>query len=162
LFKAVVRHNLSGQFPQWNAQLEKFTGSTPDMLRTLLAVWWDTVGATKASGLTKLILSEAGNFPEIAAFYQQEVIQPGNALIRRVLQRGMDRGEFRPMDLEYTVYSVLAPMIFLMMWQHSLGACPCVDGSKQLDPARYIAHQAETLLNGLCRPVQAHTPNRNP
>ncbi len=162
LFKAVVRHNLSGQFPQWNAQLEKFAGSTPDMLRSLLSVWWDTVGNTKASGLTKLILSEAGNFPEIAAFYQQEVIQPGNALIRRVLQRGMDRGEFRPMDLEYAVYSVLAPMIFLMMWKHSLGACPCLDGAQQLDPARYIAHQTETLLNGLCQPAQTQATTRKP
>jgi AcrR family transcriptional regulator len=162
LFKAVVRHNLSGQFPQWNAQLEKFTGSTPDMLRTLLAVWWDTVGATKASGLTKLILSEAGNFPEIAAFYQQEVIQPGNALIRRVLQRGMDRGEFRPMELDYAVYSVLAPMIFLMMWQHSLGACPCREGTPTLDPARYLAHQTETLLGGLCVPPQATSNPKSP
>jgi AcrR family transcriptional regulator len=162
LFKAVVRHNLSGQFPQWNAQLEKFTGSTPDMLRNLLTVWWDTVGATKASGLTKLILSEAGNFPEIAAFYQQEVIQPGNALIRRVLQRGMDRGEFRPMELDYAVYSVLAPMIFLMMWQHSLGACPCLEGAQQLDPARYLAHQTETLLGGLCLPAKPQTTSRNP
>ncbi len=63
-----------------------------------------TAGLTRASGLTKLMMSEAKNFPDIAAFYQQEVVMPGQALIRSILQRGMDRGEFRPMDLDYAVY----------------------------------------------------------
>ena len=40
------------------------------------------------------------------------VIEPGHALIRRILQRGVDRGEFRPMDMKYGVYTVLAPMLF--------------------------------------------------
>lgn len=153
LFKAVVRHNLSGQFPLWNAQLESFEGNTPDMLATVIRTWWEHVGATKASGLTKLIMSEAGNFPEIADFYQQEVIVPGDQLIRRVLQRGIDRGEFRPMNLDYAVYAVLAPMIFLVMWQHSLGACPCMAGARALDPQQYIAQQLDTLLNGLVLPA---------
>lgn len=152
LFKAVVRQKLSGLFPLWSAQLESFEGSTPDMLRLAMRTWWDHVGATKASGLTKLILSEAGNFPEIAAFYQQEVIAPGDKLIRHVLQRGMDRGEFRPVDLDHAVYSVLAPMIFLVMWKHSLGACPCTVGTRTLDPQQYIAQQLDTLLHGLCLP----------
>ena len=38
-------------------------------------------------------MSFASNFPELAAFYQKEVIAPGHELIRRILQRGMDRGE---------------------------------------------------------------------
>lgn len=152
LFKAVVRHNLSGQFPQWNAQLEKFEGSTPEMLRAFMSIWWERVGATKTSGLTKLIMSEAGNFPEIAAFYQQEVILPCNALIRRLLQRGIDRREFRPMNLDYAVYSVLSSMIFLMMWKHSFGTCPCMANTLPLDPVQYIAHQVQTLLHGLCLP----------
>ena len=163
LFKAVVRKNLSGQFPHWNAQVEQFQGSTPEMLRALMSTWWERVGSTKTSGLTKLIMSEAGNFPEIAAFYQQEVILPGNALIRRVLQRGMDCGEFRPMNLDYAVYSVLSPMIFLMLWQHSLGACACSSNAPPIEPVQFIAHQVETLLNGLClpapRPPPAHPRN---
>jgi TetR/AcrR family transcriptional regulator len=106
------------------------------------------VGATPASGITKLMMSEASNFPELAAFCQQEVIQPGQALIRRILQRGVDRGEFRPIDLEHGVYLVLAPMIFLMSWKHSFGACGCA--STPLDPEKYLELQVETLLYGLC------------
>jgi len=148
LFKAVVRENISGRFAEWNEEFETFEGSAADMVRYCLQVWWERIGATRASGITKLMISEARNFPELAAFYQQEVIRPGTLLIRRILQRGIDSGEFRPLDLDYAVYSLVAPMIFLMMMKHSLGACAPQD--YPLDPERYVRSQCETLLMGLC------------
>jgi TetR/AcrR family transcriptional regulator len=148
LFKAVVRENISGRFKEWNDEFLTFEGSTPDMVRYCMKVWWERLGATRASGITKLIMSEARNFPELAAFYQQEVIKPGQDLIRRILQRGIDRGEFRVLDLDYAIFSITAPMIFLVMMKHSLGACMPQD--HPLDPQRYLTSQVETLLHGLC------------
>lgn len=148
LFKAVVRESIAGQFAQWSAELETFVGTTADVLRYCYQVWWERIGSTKASGITKLMISEAQNFPEIARFYQHEVILPGQALIRRILQRGIARGEFRAVDLDYAVYLVLAPMIFLMMWKNSLGAC--VPDAPQLSPERYIDTQVDNILLGLC------------
>ena len=148
LFKAVVRENISGRFQEWNQEFEKFEGSSADMMRFCVKVWWERVGATKASGITKLIISEARNFPDIAAFYQQEVVRPGEHLIRRILQRGVDRGEFQVTDMDYAPFSVVAPMIFLVMMMHSMGAC--VPHDHPLDPERYIASQVDILLHGLC------------
>ena len=148
LFKAVVRENISGRFQEWNQEFQSFEGSSADMVRYCMKVWWERVGSTKASGITKLIISEARNFPELAAFYQQEVIRPGQDLIRRILKRGVDRGEFQVLDLDYALFSITAPMVFLIMMKHSLGAC--VPQDYPLDPQRYIASQVETLLHGLC------------
>lgn len=150
LFKAVVRENISGRFTEWNAEFESFKGSSADMLRLCMNSWWQRIGSTKASGITKLMMSEARNFPELAAFYETEVIQPGNDLIRRVLQRGVDSGEFRSFDMTYGVYVVLAPMLFLALWKHSWGTS-CTAGP-QLVPEKYMAIQVETILNGLCQP----------
>src|ERR1700712_5027520 len=58
LFKAVVTENLTGRFTEWNQEFEVFEGSTADMLRYCMRVWWERVGSTQASGLTKLMLSE--------------------------------------------------------------------------------------------------------
>ena len=149
LFKAVVRENISGRFKEWNAEFEAFEGSTMDMLGFCMNSWWERVGATRASGLNKLMVCEACNFPDIAAFYQQEVIQPGQGLIRRILQRGMDRGEFGPMDLDYAVYSIVAPMTFLILSRHSSGVC--VSNQLALDPQKYIASQLNIILYGLSR-----------
>ena len=147
LFKAVVRENISGRFAEWNDEFEAFEGTTADMVRYCMKVWWERIGATRASGITKLIISEARNFPDIAAFYQQEVIRPANELLRRILQRGVDRGEFRPLDIDYAPFTIIAPMIFLIMMKHSLGACSPQDFP--LDPERYIEVQVETILGGL-------------
>ena len=147
LFKAVVRENISGRFKGWSDEISTCQGSTHDMLAYCMNSWWDRVGATKASGITKLMMSEATNFPDIAAFYQTEVIAPGQTRIKRILQRGMDRGEFRTMNLDYAVYSVVAPMIFLMLAKHSAGVC--VVNTADFNPKKYIANQLETILHGM-------------
>ena len=148
LLKAVVHENLAGRFVQWNEEFERFVGTSAEMLRACLAAWWERIGSTPASGITKLMISESQNFPELATYYQREVIEPGKALIRRILQRGVDRGEFRVADMDYAIYSVIAPMIFLMMNKHSMGIC--VPPGQHLDPLRFVAMQAEVLLQGLC------------
>ena len=153
LFKAVVRENLSGQFTEWNAMFDCFPGTTPEMLKFCMHSWWERIGSTKASGITKLMMSEAGNFPELAEFYKAEVIRPGNLLIQRMIQRGIDRGEFRPMDAQKAVYTVMAPMLFLALWTHSFGTLD--DASAHLNPEEFLAIQLDTLLNGMCLPAPA-------
>lgn len=152
LFKAVVRENISGRFTEWNAEFDAFQGNTADMLRCCMTQWWARLGNTKASGITKLMLSEADNFPELAAFYQHEVIAPAHGLIRRILQRGVERGEFAPLDLKYGVYAVLAPLLFLQLLMHSKIAC--LDATHATDacalvPEDYLAAQLQTILDGL-------------
>jgi AcrR family transcriptional regulator len=150
LFKAVVRENIVNQFPTWQEEFEVFQGSSADMLRYALLSWWERIGKTRASGITKLVMSEAQNFPEIAQFYQEEVIKPGNAMIRRILERGVNSGEFRQLDLEQAVHIVVAPMIFLMMWKHSMGACAA--SAKIVDPEQFIHMQVDVLLHGMTAP----------
>lgn len=153
LFKAVVVENLAGRFTEWNREFDEFEGSTIDMLRYCMRIWWERVGSTKASGLTKLMLSEGRNFPQLAEFYRREVVKPGHELLRRIIRRGVDSGEFAPIDVDNAIYAVISPMIFLMLWKHS--APICVDGESDIDPEKYLAIQTEIVLNGLCKPKAA-------
>ena len=152
LFKAVVRENLAGRFIEWNAEFDAFEGDTAQLVQYAMRSWWERIGMTPASGITKLVLSEAGSFPEIASFYQQEVINPGRNLVRRILERGVDRGEFRTIDLDHAVYCLIAPMIFLLMWKHSMA--PCCPASEQLDPLAFIDTQVDLILRGMLVPPQ--------
>ena len=147
LFKAVVRENIANKFPTWQEELITFEGTSAELLRYALFSWWERIGNTPASGIAKLVMSEAQNFPEIAAFYQEEVITPGNAMIRRILERGLESGEFRDIDLEQAVHIIVAPMIFLMMWKHSMGACAA--SAKNVDPKQFIHMQVDVLLHGM-------------
>jgi TetR/AcrR family transcriptional regulator len=162
LFKAVVRENISGGFSQWNAAFDAFDGSTPDMLRHCMTLWWQRQGNTKVSGITKLMIGEGKNFPELALFYQQEVIQPAHLLIGRILQRGIDRGEFAPLNMKYAVFTVLAPMIFLQLLMHSNTACYDPAQASELIPQEYLESQLQIILAGLClRPATPETKKGN-
>ncbi len=152
LFKAVIHETLAGRFDEWNAEFEAFDGSSADLMRYCLHSWWERIGLTPASGITKLVMSEAGTFPDVAAYYQQHVIQPGHSLLRRILQRGIDRGEFHPLNLDLAVYSLIAPMIFLLTWKHSLAGC--CSAQQQIEPRAFIDSQVDLLLHGmLARPA---------
>jgi TetR/AcrR family transcriptional regulator len=157
LFKAVVRETIAGRFDEWNEELEHYPGSSAELVRHCMQSWWERIGMTAASGITKLVMSEAGTFPEIAAFYQQEVIGPGHDLLKRILQRGVDRGDVRPMNMEYAVYSLIAPMIFLLMWKHSMA--PCCPASQQIEPVAFIDSQVSLLTRGML--AQTPTPPSN-
>jgi AcrR family transcriptional regulator len=149
LFKAVVLENVAGRLRDGFVEMEKFTGPTAELVPHLMMRWWQTYGATKASGITKLMMSEASNFPELAAFYQTEVIIPGRELIRQTILRGIRRGEFREVNVDYAVFSILAPLMFLIMWKHSLGGC-CPSGMV-VDPEQYLRTQADIVVQGLLK-----------
>ena len=157
LFEAVVRENMGNQISEGIAQIDGFPGTTVDMLKLTMFAWWERVGNTKASGISKLVMSEASNFPALANFYHETVVKPGRQLIRAILQRGVDRGEFRTLNMDYAVYSVIAPLMFLTMWKHSLGACSL---DAPIDPENYINSQADIIVHGiLAAPLTQSTKN---
>ena len=147
LFKAVITENIANLFPAWNEEFKAFSGNSADMLHYAMDLWWNNVGNTPASGIVKLVFSEAQNFPEIAAFYQREVVEPGTRLLQNILQRGVDSGEFCAMDTNKSVFSIISPMIFLMMWKHSMGACAA--STRIVDPQEFIHMHVDLLINGV-------------
>jgi TetR/AcrR family transcriptional regulator len=147
LFKAVVRENIVRHQTEGAEEIARYQGSTPELLEYLMLEWWRRYGATKASGISKLVMSEASNFPDLARFFQDEVVTPGHAMIRSVLERGVRQGEFRAVDMDLTVHSVLAPLLFLVTWKHSMA--PCCPTSQQIDPETFIRHHTDLLVRGL-------------
>mgnify|MGYP000697508157 CR=1 FL=1 len=112
-----------------------------------MQIWWDRVGNTQAAGIHKIVISEVRNFPDLAQFYTDEVIVPADRLFSTAVQRGIDRGEFRPTDLPNTIYSVMAPLIFLVMEKHATGACS--SALQAMDAETFIRHHASLLVRGL-------------
>lgn len=145
LFKAVVREGLLPALAEGEQLVAGFTGGSEDLLREVGSGMWRLIGAQRIGGIPKLIFAEARNFPEIARFYQQEVIQRGTALIHSVIRRGMARGEFRPADIDVTGLIVMAPVLMRMIWRHSLDICSATGVSDD----SYFAEYFEIMLRGL-------------
>lgn len=145
LFKAVVRESVVPLIGEAEEMIEQFEGDSEALFRTIMGAWWEKMGCTKLSGLPKLMMAEAGNFPELARFYQEEVIDRGERMVTSILKRGVARKEIRPVDFEITPRILIAPIIMMMMWKHSNGVCQ-VDAS-QLD--RYFQEYLELALRGV-------------
>jgi AcrR family transcriptional regulator len=147
LFKAVVRQKLSSLIAEGLEMVESHLGSTSELLVQLTMTWWERFGSTPAAGIHKVVLSEVRNFPELAQFYADEVILPAHRLFEGVVQRGIDGGEFRQVDIAAVAHAVMAPMIFLMLHKHSFGACT-IQGPDVDLKATLMAH-ADLMLRGL-------------
>ncbi|MDI9331509.1 MAG: TetR/AcrR family transcriptional regulator [Alphaproteobacteria bacterium] len=158
LFKAVIQAHLGEHFIAWDQEFGAFEGSTAEMLRYGIGSWWERIGSTLAGGLTKLVMSESKNFPDVAAYYRAQVMQPGQVLLQRILQRGIDQGEFRAMDAQTASLSLISAMVFLLMWRHSMSGCtPGAD----FDPKAFLDTHLETLLCGWARTASKRTKERH-
>lgn len=147
LLKAVVRENIAGRFAEWQAELEAFAGTTPELVRYAFQVWQERIGDTYAGGICKLMASECCNFPELASFYLEEVVEPGNALVRRILERGVARGELRPLDLDAAIHLITTPMFAYIHWRHSIGMI--YPQSLGVSAPLYFQTHVDNLLRGL-------------
>jgi AcrR family transcriptional regulator len=145
LFKAVIEESLIPVLDAGDDLVDQFSGSAADLMRALIAAWWDLIGSTSLGGVPKLMISEARNFPELANYYHDTVIVRGRNLMRRTLQRGIDGGEFRPVDIELAIDVIFAPVLMMAIWRHSLGSCGCTSH----DPQRYLSTHLDLALNGL-------------
>jgi TetR/AcrR family transcriptional regulator len=149
LFKAVVRHHLIDVIVVGEDIAARHTGSAAQLLHDLALTWWRRVGDSQAAGLLVVMLAEAKHFPELAQFYVDEVVAPSHALVAKAIQYGIDRGEFRPMDVMNAVQALVAPLQFLIIYRESTSVCAVSEVS--LTPEVFIHNQIELLLHGLNR-----------
>lgn len=145
LLKAVVENSIVPVVDQGEDLVANFVGSTSELLRHMMITWWSLVGESKLSGICKLMLAEASNFPEIAAYYHDAVIARGQSLVRRALELGIAKGEFRNIDVEVATDSVFAPILRLMLWRHSFADCCGVEA----DPKAHLNTHLDIVLGGV-------------
>ena len=145
LLKAAIAHYLSSRIAATAEEVRRIDGPMAPVLREMLVPWWQQTYASPASGAFKLIITEVRNFPDIAEFYVREVIEPGHQLVGAILQRGIASGEFRAVNVESAVHSLVLPMVMVCMHKHSLGACT----RHSIDAAKFIADHVELVLSGL-------------
>lgn len=145
LFKAMVRETIVPIFARGEQMVAEHRGSSADLLTQLMRKWWERIGETSLSGIPKLMMAEAVNFPVLARFYYDEVVSRGHRLMASVLERGIKSGEFRPLDVKVTVKLAMAPLVHAANWRHSFALCT----PEGLDIVTYLDHHIRIFLRGI-------------
>lgn len=147
LFKAMVRENLSVHIAESTALAAQYEGPIAELLSQMMRAWWAKVGHGNAGVVCKIMMVEARNFPELAKFYVDEVITPSQNLIGGLVERGIRSGEFRSVPVEATVHMLIAPMLHMLLHEHSFGEHDICH--KTMSPEALLDAQMALLLHGL-------------
>jgi AcrR family transcriptional regulator len=149
LFKAAVREAMVPVMQAAEHTVEGHHGSARDLLESLLRQRWDRMTRSSLSGLAKLMITEAEKFPELARFYHTEVTHRTHALLARVLDLGIERGEFRPMDTANVARFAVSPILVAALWRHSFANV--VEPPIQPEPFFEVA--LDVLFKGITAPA---------
>lgn len=155
LFKAVVRQALLPNLSASETLAKADAGPVSDVLAAMLRTLARAVAETSIGAIPKLIIAEAGSFPELARFYHEEVITRAVTLISGIVARGVVRGEFRPVDTRHVVYLTIAPVLVAALWRETFER----HGAPRLDPLALIEQHIEILLRGI---AAQRPPERRP
>lgn len=147
LFKAAVRDSLIPHIHNAEQLVEDFEGSATELLRTVFERWASFLLHEELGGLSKLMTSEAANFPDVAEFYMNEVVLRLRKVFANVITRGINNGEFRQLPVDLMVRELTTPVIFATIWKHSLAPFD----PQPLDYAAYLPAHIDLVLRALLK-----------
>ncbi len=143
LFREAVQLRIVPVLQEADEMVEQYPGPTADLLRGLLQAIYARFVASDTKVLMRIIIAEGQRFPDIPAYYHREMITKGEALLRKIIARGVERGEFRQTALSDYPVIVVAPALAAAIMQMAFAAQSSVD----LD--RYREAHLDLVLNGL-------------
>jgi AcrR family transcriptional regulator len=145
LFKALIRGTIVPVIAQGEEIAQAFTGSARDLFEKLVREYWRLVGETALASIPRLMIAEAGNFPQLARFYYQEVITRGHRLMAGVLERGIKAGEFKKVDLAVATKLAMAPLMHAAVARKAFAHCM----PEGFDVPTYLDTHIELFLHGI-------------
>jgi AcrR family transcriptional regulator len=143
LFEAVVRGAMVPVLEMAQEHIEQSAETASELLEWLLRRWQET-SLPAQSAITKIIVAEAGSFPDLARFYLDEVVTRGMRTVSGIIKLGIARGEFRAVDIENATRSVVWPMLMASLWTQSLGVY-----AEAIDLIAFRQSHYDMLLRGL-------------
>jgi len=148
LFEALARQSIGAQIDHIQAQLAQFPGTSAELLRFVLSTMGRFAITSDRVVLPRLVLAEAANFPKLAEFWRREVVERGIALMSGIIQRGIDRGEFRKIEPAHAARLCVAPILVIVLWRTTFARFD----AEPYDYQGLIDAHLATLLKGLAAP----------
>jgi AcrR family transcriptional regulator len=146
VFKSLARERIGDVLTTALEQSRTFEGSTRDFLAMLLSV---IGGMIQHHGeraiLPKIIISESGNFPELAQFWRTEVIDKALGVLSGVIAKGIARGELRDLPPEFVARFCVAPIVMSIIWRAVFAATDTVP----FDYQKFLNVYVDVLMKGL-------------
>jgi AcrR family transcriptional regulator len=143
LFEAVVRETIGPVLDRVQHLSEAPPSSMEALVRAIVATVYRELVDTERRQIMRMMIAEAGRFPQLAEFYYRETVARGKAVLAAALARGVASGEFRDGPAARQPEVVLGPAIMAAVWKMLF------DRLDPLDVDRFMAAHLDLVLNGL-------------
>ncbi|MBS0275247.1 MAG: TetR/AcrR family transcriptional regulator [Proteobacteria bacterium] len=151
VFKALVRESIGAQITQVIENIRIYEGSSRDLLRDAVTMIAHFAATSDRVVLPKIIVAEAGNFPELARFYRVEIIDKGLGAMTSVIARGTARGEFRKIEPDHVARILIAPILLSIFWRTTFAQFD----AKPYDHQAFLKSHLDILLRGIAADGEA-------
>lgn len=142
LFKAVVKNVVVRRVDMLIGDLESTELSSEEFVRGPMLDFMRKVPGSPIAIVIRLLISEGPRHPDLVSYYYDNVVARGLQAIRRFVERGVERGDFRREALDLQPHLFLAPMMLSIIWR-------LIFTEKPLDTDQLMESQVNMLLTQL-------------
>ena len=151
VFKALVRESIGAQLANVLENVRAYEGPSRELLRLILTVLGQFARTSDRVVLPKILIAEVGNFPELARFYREEIIDKGLSVMSGAIARGIERGEFRNVNPQHAARLCIAPILLAIFWRTTFAQFD----AKPYDYQGFVETHLDVLLRGLAADGEA-------
>lgn len=151
VFEALLNQTVGARLDDTAGLMRAHDGPASALLAAVLRNLGQFLATSDLVVLPKIVIAEAGNFPELARFYRQEVIERGLSLFGAIIKKGIAQGEFRDVPVDHAVRLCVAPILLGMIWRTVFARFD----NAPYDYQALIEEHVSTLLHGLAAPTAA-------
>ena len=116
LFREVIRGTIVSAIESGERAVEAFEGSATESYIDHMRRYWGFIRSAKFAPVFRLVHAELSQYPDLARFYADEVVNRGHRLIATIVKRGIDQGEFREVDPLVAARMLSAPFVMHGIW----------------------------------------------
>lgn len=144
LFAAAVRECIAPVFDGLEALDRAGERSASELLTAILArVYSQLAAVPERRALLRMLIAEGPRFPSLTRFYHDTILARARLLLARVVQRGLDSGEFRPGPVLEQPQVLIGPVLLAVVWKLIF------EEFSPLDLERHLAAHVDLVLHGL-------------
>ena len=145
VFKSLAREHVGQSLSLATEMAEKYEGSAFDFLKFFYARFFEFVLQSDVAVLPKIIIGESGNFPELARFWREEVIEKATDMLSGIIAKAIARGEIRDLPVEHIAKLAVAPVLMCLVWHTTFEKTD----DRVFNYTEYLATHCDVFFKGL-------------
>ena len=146
LFKAVIKSVITAHFDVMRDKMETTTLSSEEFLKGPFLSFLQELVCSRRAFIARLLIAEGHKHPELTEFYYDQVVSRGIATLSRLIDRGVERGEFRKTRLSEFPQLLVAPALTAILWRQLF------ERHHHLDTDGLLATNIELLTDAIRAP----------